>query len=316
MNRKGTFSTVDGRNQLRFERLLKHPIEKVWRAITQTTHLTEWFPARIDGEMIVGGKLRFVFEQNKAPTMEGEVKECDPPRLLAYTWGKDLLRFELSPDPMGCLLIFTHSFDERPAFAPSFAAGWEICLANLEAVSLDGQPAGSLSHDWAASHEKYVHEFSLDAGQVAPDDSGWTVCFDRQLTKPQLHIWNFLNESEGSEPATPPTGTTPPLRFTNGYVPAGNVTEVIPNQVLEYEWLSGGQPAGRVRWEFSQSYGGGVVTLTQTIPAQLKDERATALAAWHTHIELLSEHLRGQGQCWPEGRTEELKQKYAAELVA
>jgi uncharacterized protein YndB with AHSA1/START domain len=314
MNRKGTLSTVDGRNQLRFERLLRHPIEKVWRAITESTHLVAWFPARIDGDFVTGGKLHFVFEHSEGLTMDGEVRECDPPRLLAYTWDTDLLRFELSPDPAGCLLIFTHSFGDRPVFAASYASGWEACLAALESVALDEQPAESLPQTWTERHEQYIKSFGLDYGTAEATGEGWLVRFDRQLTHPASEVWNFLNETEGTELAAPATGTIPPLRFTNGYVPAGHVTEAVPGQVLEYEWLSNGQPAGRVRWEFSDGRGGGALTLTQTIPSEMKADRATALAAWHTHIELLAEHLRGQGGCWPEGRTEELRARYAETL--
>jgi hypothetical protein len=42
--------------------------------------------------------------------------------VFAFTWGKDLLRFELSADGRGCLLVFTHSFDNH-ASAPRSAAG-------------------------------------------------------------------------------------------------------------------------------------------------------------------------------------------------
>jgi hypothetical protein len=64
---------------------------------------------------------RFDIDPELLPT-SGTVVELDPPRVFAFTWGKDLLRFELSADGRGCLLVFTHSFDNH-ASAPRSAAG-------------------------------------------------------------------------------------------------------------------------------------------------------------------------------------------------
>jgi uncharacterized protein YndB with AHSA1/START domain len=47
--------------QLRFTRTLSHPVEKVWRAITEPEHLAHWFPTTIDGERSAGAPLRFAF---------------------------------------------------------------------------------------------------------------------------------------------------------------------------------------------------------------------------------------------------------------
>lgn len=41
----GTLETIDGRLALRFERTLAHPIERVWRALSEPDELGAWFPA-------------------------------------------------------------------------------------------------------------------------------------------------------------------------------------------------------------------------------------------------------------------------------
>ena len=38
-----TQQTVDGRPALRFERRLKHSVERVWRAVTEPAELARWF---------------------------------------------------------------------------------------------------------------------------------------------------------------------------------------------------------------------------------------------------------------------------------
>lgn len=45
-----------------FVRTLRHPPEKVWRAITEPDHLPAWFPTTIDGERRAGAALRFAFK--------------------------------------------------------------------------------------------------------------------------------------------------------------------------------------------------------------------------------------------------------------
>ena len=63
--------------------------------------------------------------------MEGEVIELEPPRLFAFDWSGDELRFELEPAGDGCRLLFTHFLSERDQAARD-AAGWDIRLAELD----------------------------------------------------------------------------------------------------------------------------------------------------------------------------------------
>jgi hypothetical protein len=132
--------TVDNRPALRFERRFDHPVERVWRAITEPDELEQWFP--------VGGGF--------------EATETEPPRLLAGTWYGDELRFELRSDGDGCVLVFTHAFDERAKSARD-AAGWESCFLRLDAL-LAGEPlseADSL-RTWPDVHERYAERFGVD----------------------------------------------------------------------------------------------------------------------------------------------------------
>lgn len=301
---EGTLQTVDGRAVLRFERRLSHPPEKVWRAITEQAQLDHWFPAAVEGERAVGAALRFVFREDEAPAQEGRITELDEPRVFAFTWAESLLRMELRPDGDGCILVFTQTFDERPS-AGSYAVGWETCLEAL-ALALDGTPREHHMPDrYADRHEAYVESFGLLEGTVQQAPDGWTVRFDRLLPHPIDKVWGALS---GGDVAV---GADAPLQSTNGFVPAGPVTAAEPPKLLEYAWLAGGERAGRVRWELSDGPGGALVSLTQTVPAARADLRSTALAAWHTHLELLAKQLMGTTVCpWPEERTDELKRHY------
>ena len=138
---------------LHFERRLPHPVEKVWRAVSEPAELAHWFPCAVEvGELRVGAPVRFVFpDEVGGMEMDGEVTACEPPRRLAFTWGEDELRFELEPDGDGCLLRFTDVLGDQDKAARD-AAGWEVCLARL-GQSLAGEEIRP--PDWQGFYEEY-----------------------------------------------------------------------------------------------------------------------------------------------------------------
>jgi len=306
----GSLHTIDGRNVLRFERRLAHPVEKVWRAITEPAELAHWFPAMVALEFQVGGQMRFTFPGGEMdPAMdptEGTITELDPPRVFAFVWAGDPLRMELRPDGAGSLLTFTYTFTDRP-MAGSYATGWQTCLDAL-AAALSGTTAREPA-PYPERHDAYVEAFGLGEGTAREDAGGCTVHFERLLPHPVEQVWPALT-GPGEAPAA---GGEPPAPVTNGYVPAGPLTAVQTGTVLEYAWLSDGEPAGRVRWELTGGHPAGTrVALTQTLPAASAEDRVTALAAWHTQLEILADHLRGVTRCpWPKERTEELARHYS-----
>src|SRR4051794_1966291 len=126
MANHGTLETVDGRPALRFERRLNHPIERVWRAITEPAELARWFVAETDSTP---------WEAQEPPG--ARVAVVDPPRRLAWTWEDQRFAYELTADGDAATLVFTHVFSAALATAPQHAAGWEAYFARLDA-HLDG----------------------------------------------------------------------------------------------------------------------------------------------------------------------------------
>jgi uncharacterized protein YndB with AHSA1/START domain len=158
MPRNGTLHPAgNGRSTLRFERDLRHPIERVWRAITDPAELNTWFPSRVGlSELNVGARLHFVFEAEQVPPLDGEITELEPPRVLAFTWGVDQLRFELEPAAAGCTLVFTCTFTDDGVKAARDGAGWHVCLEVLEA-HLQGRSVAWQPNDrWQELHPAYV----------------------------------------------------------------------------------------------------------------------------------------------------------------
>ena len=152
----GKLKRIEGRPALRFERSLSHPVERVWRAITDPDELEAWFVARVDWTPEVGETFEAMGER-------GEVTDVDPPNLLAWRWGGELFRFELRVGDGGCLLTFTHVFDDR-RFGAQHATGWELTFQRLEAV-LAGSPLTEEEsmEGFAELHERYASSFGLDS---------------------------------------------------------------------------------------------------------------------------------------------------------
>lgn len=141
------------RPSVRLARDLSDPPSQVWRALTDPQDLKSWFPCEISVERWeVGAALAFVFPQHEEYNMGGVVLECDEPRVLAYTWGEETLRFELTPTEAGGTHLVL--FDElAPGIAARNAAGWHVCLENLAGRSPSAQAWKPLFAQYTAAFE-------------------------------------------------------------------------------------------------------------------------------------------------------------------
>jgi uncharacterized protein YndB with AHSA1/START domain len=162
-----TLRTDDGRDTLRFERRLAHDPERVWRAVTDPAELGQWFPTDVIYEPRVGAPMQFDFGgEHGLDVWPGEVLEWDPPRVFAFAWGQDVLRFALSAADDGTLLVFTHEFAHEPGKPARDAAGWEACLERFDRV-LEGGATAPDPDAWGRHARTYAERFgalAVEAG--------------------------------------------------------------------------------------------------------------------------------------------------------
>ena len=164
------------RYKLALERHLPHSPKKVWRVVTEKQFLHQWFPAHVLGEWKVGAALRFEFQHGEGDQLSdeelrGEVLAVEPERLLEFRWGKHILRCELIPDGDGCRLLFSESFEDASSGARN-AAGWELCLQNLELLLEGAAIAKFVLGAWRVRFEHYVAKFQPQFGpQQGPPDT-------------------------------------------------------------------------------------------------------------------------------------------------
>ncbi|PWR11339.1 ATPase [Micromonospora acroterricola] len=147
-----------------FVRDLRHPPATVWAALTDATQLAEWAPFLADRDLGAPGAavLTMVDGETTTPT-SATVRRAEPPTLLEYTWGDDLLRWELSALGTGTRLTLRHSVADRGMLA-MVAAGWHLCLDVADRL-LDGDPVGpirgaeALDFGWPELRDTYADRF-------------------------------------------------------------------------------------------------------------------------------------------------------------
>src|SRR5919201_4182849 len=177
---------AEGRFALRFERVLRHPTERVWSALTDPDEQFGWHPTPAEFEPAAGGAVAYL-EGGDVPDMaDGVLTHYEPPRLLAYTWGDDHLRWELRPHDDGCMLVLTHTFDDRLKAARD-ADGWQMCLEALDALLAGSQTdlgrTFALRRDraaarppeppakWRQLNSSYERRFGISAADATPPPS-------------------------------------------------------------------------------------------------------------------------------------------------
>jgi uncharacterized protein YndB with AHSA1/START domain len=164
MSREGTAEFHADHAILRFERRLKHPVERVWAAITQPEEIEAWW-ARANVDLRPGGAMRIEWlntdEDGNTVVMPATITALDPPHLLEIEGEPHgTLRFELQPDGDATLLTFVARSEIPDDYRTKVLAGWHYHLDALEEFLDDGTRV-----DWPnwpldrfeAIHERYEH---------------------------------------------------------------------------------------------------------------------------------------------------------------
>src|ERR1700742_2774093 len=93
----GSYEQIDGSPIVRFERTFPYAVTQVWDAITDPARLQKWFPTTVEfDELRAGAPITFRFTDHPIEPTSGAFREVSPPERLVFTWGDDVLTFELS----------------------------------------------------------------------------------------------------------------------------------------------------------------------------------------------------------------------------
>ncbi|MEW1830900.1 SRPBCC family protein [Streptomyces sp. NPDC088196] len=166
----GTYLTLDdGRPAVRFSRIYDQPRDRVWQFVTDPDELAQWFPSRAEFDLRPGGTVTFSGDPNM-PESTGRVIAVDAPRHLSFEWGEDELHFDLEEvEEKRTRFTLTNVLGAADT-ASRNGAGWEVCLAALDAKArgerVEGPHAGA-GVPWKAFYEGYLAA-GIPSGAAVP----------------------------------------------------------------------------------------------------------------------------------------------------
>ena len=135
------------------EMVVAHPLQEVWRALTDAAALAQWFGDSAEVELHPGGKANFGWSEFGA-AISGRVEVVDPPHTFAFRWAavegvpvddapSTLVTFTLTADDGTTVVrVEETGFDELPAelrqkTLEENTSGWKAEFSDLEEF-LDG----------------------------------------------------------------------------------------------------------------------------------------------------------------------------------
>jgi len=143
-------ATAAATRSIVIERIMPHPPEKIWRALTQSALIDEWL-MKNDFQPLVGRK--FNFRADPMPGWNG-VTDCqvlivEPNQRLSYSWNasgdeavnglRTIVTWTLTPAEGGTIVRMEQSGfrpeDER--FFQGANYGWQKIIAGLERVTAE-----------------------------------------------------------------------------------------------------------------------------------------------------------------------------------
>ncbi|WP_077346411.1 SRPBCC family protein [Algoriphagus sp. A40] len=310
MKNLGKISKENDGFKVVFERILNHPIERVWDAISNPEQLKYWF-TDIDFEAIPGSRITFKFRDKDHTESYGEVVSMDPPHRFVWTWEGELGVWELvSKDEFSTKLTFSYSKISGD-YAVNVSTGFHDLL-DLLVLRLDGSdaiyPFGaeesepssvplkihyaaqiSDSHPEVLKHQPVVVEKEVGASK----EKVWKALTE----KAQMRHWYFdvdgFDAVEGFQFQFVGQGTK-----GQDFVHLCTITEVIPEHKLQYSWQYEGFPGySLVTFFLTETATGTKIKVThlglETFPQETQDfARENFVMGWNEIIgKLLPDYL-------------------------
>lgn len=175
-SRNGVLTVDDrGRARLRFERRLDHPVERVWKAMTDPSDVFEFFK---EVDLRLGGSVTIAYGDH---VEHYTIVELSPPNLIAYrndsgdpADGASVDRWELKQDGDGCILVFDTSAGADDPAQLRICVGWHIWLDNWEALLEGTATREALLESWETREKSVAGPYVEKLRELYP---GWT--YDR-----------------------------------------------------------------------------------------------------------------------------------------
>lgn len=214
-------ASADGHYDMRFERYVPRPAERVWSVLTTPEHIAEWLGETVTLDLRVGGLYLFTFGSGAKPDdlAGGRIRACEPPRLLAFELngpgGETVITWTITPEGAGCRLVFTQT-GMTPAWFLGGMAGWHGMVDDLAALAGGGPMPfnGAQEPPYSDTYMGRLRRYQRQLGPLVPGhdtppplrhqepdgllvptaNGAWDVRFGRFYRMPVASIWAALTE--------------------------------------------------------------------------------------------------------------------------
>ncbi|MFJ7408301.1 MULTISPECIES: SRPBCC family protein [unclassified Lysinibacillus] len=140
---------------------LSHSISEVWAVLTKNGKLQKWMSNLEMIEPKKNGKMRFNMNDGTDTFIDIDITDYIEQEVLEFEWGKDSVRFELSPTSDGSILVLHEKIGQLTDHTPKDLAGWHICLELLSDLlndSVHGEFPMEAWQKWLAEYTLLIHE--------------------------------------------------------------------------------------------------------------------------------------------------------------
>jgi uncharacterized protein YndB with AHSA1/START domain len=159
----------DGTWTVTFVRELAHTPEHVWGALVRADEVPKWAPFEPDRDLdAIGAATLTMVDGDLREAMTSDVRVVEPPTRLEYSWGDDVLVWDLAPTATGTRLTLRHTVRGKD-WMPKVAAGWHLCLVVADHV-LAGESVepivgeDAMRYGWQDLHDQYAARLGVTNG--------------------------------------------------------------------------------------------------------------------------------------------------------
>jgi uncharacterized protein YndB with AHSA1/START domain len=147
-------------------RVLRATPQTIWKALTEPAQQKLWGPAVASRDLSTLGPATLM-QSDGSENAPAVVRIADAPRVLEYTWDKDVVRWELEALSDGRTRVtLTHTVDDA-AWLSRVTPGWHISLDEMQAA-LDGDPVTG-GHEKPEGWRELADGYAAMLGVPAPD---------------------------------------------------------------------------------------------------------------------------------------------------
>jgi uncharacterized protein YndB with AHSA1/START domain len=136
-----------------FEQHINASVEQVWSMLTENENVKKWFPELSIVDLQKGGQILFDFQNGTYEKFK--ILDVKLGSALEFTWGEDVVRFELYTEADGCTLVMNEKIKHISNHTPRDLAGWHVCIEVIKAL-VEGNEMVSKEELWKTSVGEYA----------------------------------------------------------------------------------------------------------------------------------------------------------------